>query len=272
MTLRELRTTSISVITWLCLSATFAAASNCPHCQCSNGHCSCPDCNDSQHYPGFCDSVGCQNGFSCCPIFDCGGCYCSDCNPRFCATDTGCVINECVLAPLPVENIDANSHLQPWMIDQTLSSQLAAYSRSLSVAVAKFQQIMSDTTIPLASRRKLLQPSIAHLELAVPEHRQSVVIETKYNARKGAWLLRLVKGLKGEQSTADILTFMPQEWSLHNEASGDHIGNGRIAPMQNMRDLPKDDNVESQAAARLAKAQAAQAKAKQSSAIAGTVK
>jgi len=131
---------------------------------------------------------------------------------------------------------------------------------------------MSDTSIPLASRRKLLQPSIAHLELAVPEHRQSVVIETKYNARKGAWLLRLVKGLKGEQSTADILTFMPQEWSLHNEASGDHIGNGRIAPMQNMRDLPKDDNVESQAAARLAKAQAAQAKAKQSSAIAGTVK
>jgi hypothetical protein len=137
------------------------------------------------------------------------------------------------------------------MIDQALPSQLATYSESLSVAVAKFQQIMSDTTIPLASRRKLLRPNIPHLELAVPEYKQSVVIETKYNAQKGGWVIRLVRGLKGEQSRADILTILPEEWSLHNEASGDHISDGKIAPMPSVHEFPKDDNLESPTHTRL---------------------
>ena len=128
-------------------------------------------------------------------------------------------------------------------------------SRKLGL-VATLQQDLSNTTVPLASRRKLLLPSIAHVEFALPDHKQSVVIETKYSAQTGGWVLRLVRGLKGKQSKADILVLMPQTWSLHREEPEEQIGNGKIAPMPNVLDFPKDDNVEDQAAARVAKTQA----------------
>ena len=147
------------------------------------------------------------------------------------------------------------------MVDETLPTQLAAYSKTWSVVVATLQHDFSDTTVPLATRRKLLLPSIAHVELGLPEYKQSVVIETKYSAQKGGWVLRLVRGLKGDQSSADILVIMPQAWSLHREEPDEHIGNGKIAPMPNLLDFPKDENVEAQASARLAKTQARAASA-----------
>jgi hypothetical protein len=87
----------------------------------------------------------------------------------------------------------------------------------------------------------------------------AVVIETKYNAQKGGWVLRLVRGLKGNQSRADILVLMPHAWALHREEPNEHVADGKIAPMPKALDFPTDENVEEQAAARLAKAQAAQA-------------
>ena len=112
-------------------------------------------------------------------------------------------------------------------------------SRKLGL-VATLQQDLSNTTVPLASRRKLLLPSIAHVEFALPDHKQSVVIETKYSAQTGGWVLRLVRGFKGKQSKADIVVLMPQTWSLHREEPEEQIGNGKIAPMPNVLDFPKD--------------------------------
>src|SRR5258707_260066 len=86
----------------------------------------------------------------------------------------------------------------------------------------------------------------------------AVVIETKYNAQKGGWVLRLVRGLKGNQSRADILVLMPHAWTLHREEPNEHVADGKIAPMPKALDFPTDENVEEQAVARLAKAQAAQ--------------
>jgi hypothetical protein len=102
----------------------------------------------------------------------------------------------------------------------------------------------------------LLLPNIDHVELGFPEYSQGVVVESKYGDEKGGWVFRLVRGLKGDQSTADILVIMPQAWSLHREEPDEHIANGTIAPMPNVLEFPKDENVEAQAAARQAKAQA----------------
>jgi hypothetical protein len=155
-----------------------------------------------------------------------------------------------------IENIDANNHLQPWMVDKTLPTQLLAYSKTWSVIVARLQHDFSDTTTPLASRRKLLLPNIAHLELGLSEYKQGVVVETKYSAQKGGWVFRLVRGLKGDQSRADNLTILPQAWALHREEPNEHIAEGSIAAMPEIIDFPTDENVEAQEAARLAKAQA----------------
>src|SRR5271157_4732688 len=255
------RVAVFSLFALLCGSAILAAAGTCPHCNCSQGHCMCPPCKDSEHYPGFCAGISCQDGFSCCPLENCGDCDCIAYNPpSYClASGYGCTAEGCPYVPGVVENIEANNHLQPWMVDETLPTQLSAYSRTWSAVVAALQHDFSDTTIPLAKRRKLLLPDIAHVELGLPEYKQGVVIESKYSAQRGAWVLRLVRGLNGDQSKADILVITPHEWTLHNEASGEHIGDGNIAPMPNVLDFPKDQNVETQAAAGLAKAQAARA-------------
>jgi hypothetical protein len=252
---------SVFLFALLCGSAVCASGQFCVHCDCTAGHhCSCPVCED--HFPGQCASLGCQKGFSCCFITSCGNCECNECNPSFClATGTQCTIDGCPFSPTAVvENIDANNHLQPWMVDETLPTQLAAYSKTWSVVVARLQHDFSDTTLPLATRRKLLLPNITHAELALPDYTESVVVETKYSAQKGGWVFRLVRGLKGDKSRADILVIMPHVWSLHREEPSEHIGDGKIAPMPSVLDFPKDENVEAQAAARLAKAQAAKDK------------
>lgn len=156
----------------------------------------------------------------------------------------------CACAPLVIENVDANNHLQPWMVDETIPSQLAAYSRSWSVIIAKLQHDFRDATVPLDERRKLLLPNIAHLELALPEYEQSVVFETKYCAQKGGWLLRLIRGLKGDDSRADILSFSPRAWALQREELSEDIGAGKITAMPKVLDFPIDQNVETQGTAK----------------------
>lgn len=257
----RIRLTHSLVIAVLCGLTTFAAGQFCVECNCS-GHptqCTCPDCQD--HFPGQCEALGCQSGAPCCYVVDCGKCICADCNPSRClAVQMGCTVDGCPYAPSAVENIEANNLVQPWMVDQTLPTQLAAYSRTWSVIVARLRHDFLDTTVPLASRRKMLLPNIDHVELALPEYEQSVVVETKYSAQKGGWVFRLIRGLKGDPSKADILVIMPRAWSLHREEPDEHIGNGKIAPMAKVLAFPTDENVETQAAARLAKAQAARAR------------
>jgi hypothetical protein len=155
----------------------------------------------------------------------------------------------CPCSPAVIENIDANNHLQPWMIDETLPIQLAAYSKTWSVIIARLQHDFRDTTVPLAERRKLLLPNIDHVELALPEpeYKQSVVIETKYYAQKGGWVFRLIRGLKGDPSRADMLAFGPRAWSLHREEPEEDIGSGKIAAMPKVLDFPIDENVEAAA-------------------------
>lgn len=153
----------------------------------------------------------------------------------------------CGCLQVVIENIDANNHLQPWMVDGTLPLQLAAYSRTWSVIIARLQHDFRDTTVPLAERRTLLLPNIDHVELALPEYEQSVVFETKYCAQKGGWVFRLIRGLKGEQSRADILGFSPRVWSLQREEPQEDIGSGKIAAMPKLLDFPIDENVEAQA-------------------------
>ncbi len=158
----------------------------------------------------------------------------------------------CPCSPVVIENIDANNHLQPWMVDETLPIQLAAYSKTWSVIVARLQHDFRDTTVPLSERRKLLLPNIDHVELALPEpeYKQSVVIETKYCAPKGGWAFRLIRGLKGDQSRANMLAFGPQAWSLRREEPDEDIGSGKIAAMPKVLDFPIDENAEAQAAAK----------------------
>ena len=156
----------------------------------------------------------------------------------------------CPCSPIVIENIEANNHLQPWMVDGTLPIQLAAYSKTWSVIVGRLQHDFRDTTVLLAERRKLLLPNIDHVELALPEYKQSLVIETKYYAQTGGWMLRLIRGLKGDQSRADILTFSPRSWSLQREEPNEDIGSGKIAAMPKVLDFPTDENVEAQATAK----------------------
>jgi len=156
----------------------------------------------------------------------------------------------CGCSPVVVENIDANNHLQPWMVDETLPIQLAGYSKTWSVIVARLQHDFRDPTVPLAERRKLLLPNIDHVELALPEYRQSVVIETKYYAQRGGWVFRLIRGLRGDQSRGDILAFGPRIWALGREEPSEDIGSGKIAAMPKVLDFPIDENVEAQAAAK----------------------
>lgn len=244
------------VVPVFCPPANAQNGYQCPHCICVNGHCSWPVCDDHKYYPGYCAGIGCTSGEDCCPIADCGDCECVECNPSRClGTIPGCTVDGCPFTPGGAENIDANNHLQPWMVDQELPAQLAAYSKTWSVVIARLQHDFSDTAEPIAVRRKMLMPNISHFELAFPELKQSVVFETKYSAQKGGWIFRCIRGLQGDMSRADILVFLPAAWSLHREEPTEHIGNGKIAPMPNVIDFPKDDNVEAQYAARLAKAQ-----------------
>ena len=53
------------------------------------------------------------------------------------------------------------------MVDESLPTQLAAYSRTWSVVISALQRDFSDTTLPLSTRRKLLLPEISHLENSV---------------------------------------------------------------------------------------------------------
>jgi hypothetical protein len=152
----------------------------------------------------------------------------------------------CACSPVVIENIDANNHLQPWMVDETIPIQLAAYSKTWSIIVARLQHDFRDTTVPLAERRKLLLPNIDHAELALPEYQQSVVFETKYCAQKGGWVLRLIRGLKGDHSRADLLRLSPRAWSLQREEPNEDIGSGKIAAMRKVLDFPTDENVETQ--------------------------
>lgn len=161
------------------------------------------------------------------------------------ASETGCTCS-----PVAIENIDANNHLQPWMVDATIPIQLAAYSKTWSIIIARLQHDFRDTTVPLAQRRKLLLPNIGHFELALPEYEQSVVFETKYCAQKGGWVLRLIRGLKGDHSRADILSFSPRAWALQREGSSEDIGNGKIAAMGKVLDFPIDQSVEAQSTAK----------------------
>ena len=158
----------------------------------------------------------------------------------------------CACSAVVIENIDANNHLQPWMVDETLPIELAAYSKTWSVIIASLQHDFRDTTVPLAERRKLLLPNIDHVELALPEpeYKQSVVIESKYCAQKGGWVFRLIRGLKGDRSRADILAFGPRAWSLSREEPEEDIGSGKIAGMPKVLDFPIDESVEAQAAAK----------------------
>jgi hypothetical protein len=253
---------SLVLFVVLCGFTVFAVG-QCVTCNCTST-CSCPECTDAGHFPGYCSTLGCQNGASCCPQVDCGKCACDACNPSFClAVINGCTAEGCPFSRggRAVEDIDANNHLQPWMVDQTLPRQLAAYSRTWGVLIATLQRDFTDTTVPLASRRKLLLPSIDHAEFAVPEYDQSIVIATRYGAQKGGWVFRLIRGLTGDQSKADmkadILTLTPHVWSLHHEATDEHIADGKIAPMTEVLPFPTNANVEAQAAGKLAKTPAA---------------
>ncbi|HEV2395431.1 MAG TPA: hypothetical protein VGS27_00635 [Candidatus Sulfotelmatobacter sp.] len=153
-------------------------------------------------------------------------------------------------SPVLIENSEANHHLQPWMVDGTLPIQLAAYSKTWSVIIARLQHDFRDTTIPFAERSKLLLPNVDHVELALPGYEQSVVIETKYYAQKGGWVFRLIRGLKGDQSRADLLAFGPRSWSLQREEPRENIGSGKIAAMPKVIDFPIDENVEAQSTAK----------------------
>ena len=53
--------------------------------------------------------------------------------------------------PVAIENIEANNHLQPWMVDGTLPIQLGAYSKTWSVIIARLQHDFRDTTLSGAS-------------------------------------------------------------------------------------------------------------------------
>lgn len=209
----------------------------CVDCTCSQGVCNCPICHDQ--YPGYCAGLGCQDGFSCCLTHSTCKCYCVECIPTRClAKYNYCTTEGCPFSPDAVEDIDANDHLQPWMVDKTLPSQLAAYSKTWSAIVARLQHDFSDSTEPLASRRKLLLPEIDHLELGLPEYKQSIVVATRYSAQKGVWYFRLVRRLNGDQSRADILIITPQKWWLRREEPDEHIGSGKIAPMPHVLDFP----------------------------------
>jgi len=221
----------------LCDSPILAQHGTSPHSNCSDGHCICPERLDSQHYAGFCEGIGCQDGYGC--------------------TAEGCPY----WGPRIVEDIEANNHLQAWMVDGTLPAQLSAYSKTWAAVVEALQRDFNDTTIPLANRRKLLLPNITHLELGLPAYEQGVIVESRYDAQTGVWALRLVRGLNGDESNADILVITPHKWMLHNEASGEHIGDGKVALMPHVLDFPQDQSVETQAAARFAKAKAAKAAA-----------
>ena len=107
----------------------------------------------------------------------------------------------------------------------------------------------------------MLLPNIAHAEFGFLEYKQSIVLETKYSTETGGWIFRLVKGLMEEQSKADTLVIMPHAWSLHREEPSEHIADGKIAPMANVIDFPKDESVEQQYAIQLAKIAAAKAAA-----------
>jgi hypothetical protein len=239
----------VALLVALCMYAPPAHASGtCVHCSCSGGTCTCPTCLDSAHYPGFCSTIGCQSGHPCCFVTGCGDCTCIQCTAAKCVSEIpGCTIDGCPFSPGVVEATEANNHLQPWMVDETLSTQLAAYSKTWSVVVARLQHDFNDTTQPLATRRKMLLPEIAHVEFGFPEYQQSVVIETKYSAQKGGWVIRLIRGLKEDQSTANVLVIVPTAWSLHREEPTEHIADGKIKPMPNVLDFPKDENVETQA-------------------------
>jgi len=254
-----LRMAGLVLFGLLLMSSTASATplGTCPHCTCAGGHCSCPTCDDSLYYPGFCAGIGCESGSPCCPLHTCGDCTCGTCNPSYClATGYGCNSSGCPFAPGEIQDVEANRYLQPWMVDESVSAQLAPYSKTWAAVITALQQDFKDTTIPLAGRRKLLSSNIGHMELGLPEYRQGVVIESRYSAAKGVWALRLVRALSGEQSTADILVLTPIQWTLHNEASGDHVAEGKILPMPSVLAYPVDQNVEAQAAARQAKANA----------------
>jgi hypothetical protein len=191
------------------------------------------------------------------------GANASTVSPTRCAgVGEGCNSTGCPADIGVVENIPANNHLQPWMVDKTLPAQLATYSMSWSVIITRLQHNFSDTTEEVSSRRSLLLPDIAHLEFGFPEYKQSLVIQTKYSAKKGGWVLRLIRGLKGDTSEGNILVFMPHSWSLHREEPQEHLADGKIADMPTVLDFPINVNVEAQAAARMAKAKAAAALAK----------
>lgn len=225
----------------------------CSHGECSPQYgCKCPACNDANYYPGFCAGIGCESGFPCCPLHSCGDCYCQSCNPpSYClASGYGCTADGCPFAPSKVDKSEADNHIQPWMADRTFPSQLAKYSKTWPALIGALQRALADTDTPLAKRRKLLLPNITHAEFYLPEYQNSAVVETKYNAQKGIWVFRLVRGLPDDATKGDILVITSQKWTLHNEASGDHIGEGTIAPMPNVLDLPTDNSVEMRSTAK----------------------
>src|SRR5579862_7921527 len=67
----------------LCVFAS-SASGQCVQCNSFHGIYTCPICHDK--YPGYCDGLGCQNGFSCCTTAGCGGCTCGGCSPTRCVT------------------------------------------------------------------------------------------------------------------------------------------------------------------------------------------
>ncbi len=225
MKLPKLVTLFVFLLTLLCASA---VGQFCAYCNCNNGICICPVCVN--HFPGQCAISGCVAGANCCQIADCGFCTCLHCSTDKCTGfGPGCNSQGCPLDKGVIENVEANNHLQPWMVDETLPAQLATYSESWSVIIARLQHDFSDTTEALSSRRLMLLPNITHLELGFPEYKESVIIETKYSAQKGGWVFRLIKGLKEDQSKGDILVFMPHSWSLHREEPQGHLGNYILA-------------------------------------------
>jgi hypothetical protein len=161
-----------------------------------------------------------------------------------------------------IEDTDDNNHLQPWMIDKTLPAQLAVYSKTWSLIVERLQNDFVDTTVPLATRRcDSLLPGIAHV--GFPELKQSVSFEMSYNAQKGGWVFRLIRGLLDDPSKADLLLLSPQTWALwhRDEPLFERIADGKIAAMPSVLDFPVDEKVEAEYAARQAKAKAAAAAA-----------
>jgi len=132
MMLRNLGRISV-LLALLCGSAIFASAAGTgPNCNCVGGDCVCQTCLDSQHYTGFCAGINCTSGSPCCPIATCGKCNCKTrVAPLSCLADiNGCTIDGCPFAPSVVESVDANNHLQPWMVDETLPTQLAVFSKT----------------------------------------------------------------------------------------------------------------------------------------------